>query len=65
MKYIVVTGGVMSGLGDFAGGVFGSDAYGVSADGSVVVGFGKSESGGQTFRQAFRWTTSEGVHHCR
>ena len=44
------------GLGDLDGGFFGSKAYGISADGSVVVGQGSSSSGGE----AFRWT-SEGM----
>jgi probable HAF family extracellular repeat protein len=42
----------MTGLGDLAGGSFGSVALGVSADGSVVVGQGRSASGDE----AFRWT---------
>lgn len=40
------------GLGDLPGGTYGSWAYGVSADGSVVVGYGRSASGAE----AFRWT---------
>ncbi len=43
------------GLGDFPGGTFESSALRVSADGSVVVGYGTSDSG----KQAFRWTQSE------
>jgi len=39
------------GLGDLYGGIFRSDAKGVSADGSVVVGWSDSVSG----YQAFRW----------
>ena len=42
----------MAGLGDLPGGVFGSDAWGVSADGSVVVGGSYSASG---IGEAFRW----------
>ncbi|MBX9792466.1 MAG: PEP-CTERM sorting domain-containing protein [Pirellulales bacterium] len=45
------------GLGDLPGGGFGSYAYGVSADGSVVVGFGSSASASE----AFRWTSDGGV----
>ena len=39
------------GLGDFSGGGFESKAYGVSADGSIVVGYGTTASG----QQAFCW----------
>ncbi len=39
------------GLGDLIGGSFSSEAYGVSADGSVVVGRSESASG----TEAFRW----------
>src|ERR1043166_4071537 len=45
------------GLGDLSGGSFFSTAYGVSADGSVVVGLGNSGSG----TEAFRWTSSGGM----
>ena len=41
----------MVGLGDLPGGTFRSEAYGVSSNGSVVVGMSKSDSG----REAFRW----------
>lgn len=41
----------MVGLGDLPGGFFYSDAYGVSSDGSVVVGWSSSASG----MEAFRW----------
>ncbi len=40
------------GLGDLPGGTYGSWAYGVSADGSVVVGVSRSGNG----TEAFRWT---------
>jgi probable HAF family extracellular repeat protein len=43
------------GLGDLPGSIFGSYAYGVSADGSVVVGDSYSASG----REAFRWEAGE------
>jgi len=45
------------GLGDLPGGDFDSCAYGVSSNGSVVVGTGVSESGGE----AFRWTQAGGM----
>ena len=45
------------GLGDLPGGGFDSKAYGVSADGSVVVCQGESTSG----EEAFRWTLSGGI----
>jgi probable HAF family extracellular repeat protein len=44
----------INGLGDFAGGMSASEARAVSADGSVVVGYGTSAAG----NEAFRWTTS-------
>ena len=47
----------MVGLGDLPGGSFGSYSQAVSADGSTVVGFGNSVSGGE----AFRWTFAEGM----
>lgn len=45
------------GLGDLPGGNFESDAYGVSADGSVVSGTGYAASG----LQAYRWTSGTGM----
>lgn len=45
------------GLGDLPGGVVFSRAYAVSADGSVVVGSSRGESG----QEAFRWTRAEGM----
>jgi probable HAF family extracellular repeat protein len=45
------------GLGDLAGGSFSSLAQGVSADGSVVVGIGRSAPGSE----AFRWTSGTGM----
>jgi len=45
------------GLGDLPGGRFRSFAWGVSADGSVVVGYSDSTSG----TEAFRWTSSGGM----
>ncbi len=49
--------GGMVGLGDLAGGPFLSYGYGVSADGSAVVGTSWSASG----FEAFRWTVSGGM----
>ena len=45
----------MMGLGDFPGGNFFSKATGVSADGNVVVGFGRRAS---FVTEAFRWTAA-------
>ena len=44
-------------VGDLSGGVFSSVAYGVSADGAVVVGKSDSSSG----TEAFRWTQPGGM----
>jgi probable HAF family extracellular repeat protein len=44
-------------LGDLPGAPFSSSAYGVSADGSVIVGWGASASG----YEAFRWTSEGGM----
>lgn len=44
------------GLGDLPGGLFRSAAFGVSANGSVVVGESSSENGGQ---EAFRWENGD------
>jgi probable HAF family extracellular repeat protein len=49
--------GGMVGLGDLPGGFVESCANGVSADGSVVVGWSKSGAGAE----AFRWTQSGGM----
>jgi probable HAF family extracellular repeat protein len=48
----------MVGLGDLPGGVLRSEAYGVSADGAVVVG---SSSAHETDYEAFRWTAEGGM----
>ena len=45
------------GLGDFPGGEFNSSTKAVSADGSVIIGYGTTASG----EQAFRWTQSTGM----
>ncbi len=54
-----------SGLGDLAGGTFESHATGVSADGSVVVGYGVSAASVPTAfystHEAFRWTQAGGM----
>ena len=45
------------GLGDLPGGIANSTAYGVSADGTAVVGCGNSAAG----TEAFRWTRARGM----
>ena len=50
-------GAAFQGLGDLSGGTFSSKAYDVSADGSTIVGMGRSDSG----YQAFRWTVDMGM----
>lgn len=45
------------GLGDLSGGAFESSAFGVSSDGSVVVGYSIAAAGGE----AFRWTEVGGM----
>jgi probable HAF family extracellular repeat protein len=47
----------MLGIGDLPGGFFGSSAEGVSADGTVVVGYGTGPAGSE----AIRWTPSGGM----
>ncbi|MBI5864691.1 MAG: PEP-CTERM sorting domain-containing protein [Planctomycetes bacterium] len=49
----------MVSLGDFPGNQRNSGAYGVSADGSVVVGFGSSER--SRLIEGFRWTAETGL----
>jgi probable HAF family extracellular repeat protein len=44
-------------LGDLPGGSFSSAAYGISADGKVIVGRGASTNG----NEAFRWTAATGM----
>ncbi len=44
-------------LGDFPGGNFESQARAISADGSTVLGFGRTEFG----YEAFRWTAATGM----
>jgi probable HAF family extracellular repeat protein len=50
--------GGMVGIGDLPGGYFASEARGLSADGSVVVGWGYSDVGAP---EAFYWTEAEGL----
>ncbi len=49
--------GTMIGLGDLPGGAFYSNAYDVSADGTVVVGVSEGANG----NEAFRWTAETGM----
>jgi probable HAF family extracellular repeat protein len=49
------------GLGDLANGNFRSIAYGVSADGAVVVGYGTSGTNNANSIEAFRWTSTDGM----
>jgi probable HAF family extracellular repeat protein len=53
-------GGGMIGLGDLPGGAFDSTATDISADGSVIVGAGKSSASGSNY-EAFRWTSGSGM----
>ncbi|HET6304990.1 MAG TPA: PEP-CTERM sorting domain-containing protein, partial [Myxococcota bacterium] len=48
---------IFLGLGDLPGERFESEAHAVSADGTVVVGYGTSPAG----REAFRWTAATGM----
>ena len=48
------------GLGDLSGGSFYSQAFAVSADGSVVVGSSRSALSGSN-DEAFYWTRDEGM----
>jgi uncharacterized membrane protein len=49
---------ILTGLGDLAGGSFSSVANGVSADGSVVVGYGSSAAAGA---EPFIWDATSGM----
>jgi uncharacterized membrane protein len=51
----------MVGLGDLPGGSFNSHALGASSDGSVVVGYGNSDSG----YEAFIWNATDGIRNLR
>jgi probable HAF family extracellular repeat protein len=57
------SGNGAQGLGDLPGENFWSDASGVSADGSVVVGTGNRSFGGDSVDgpEAFRWTSAQGM----
>ena len=50
----------MVGLADLPGGESFSEAFGISADGAVVVGLSRSAASGSLY-EAFRWTESEGM----
>jgi len=55
-------GGGMVGLGDLPGGDFFSQARGISADGSTVVGHSSSAAdAGNYDEEAFRWTAASGM----
>jgi len=53
--------GGMQALGDLAGGSYQSLAWGVSADGRVVVGESSSAQAGLLDVEAFRWTAATGM----
>jgi probable HAF family extracellular repeat protein len=50
----------MVGIGDLSGGSFSSGAYGLSADGSVVVG-GSNSANNTNGGEAFHWTQATGM----
>ena len=50
------------GLGDLTGGLFSSVAYGVSGDGSVVVGSSNATSGASP-NEAFLWDEAHGLRN--
>jgi len=56
-KIISGTGSTFQALGDLPGGSFGSAAYSVSSDGSVIVGYGTTNNG----TQACSWTQATGM----
>jgi len=51
------------GLGDFPGGVTNSNAYGISADGRFIVGYGCPGIFDPYTHEAFRWTERGGLEH--
>ncbi len=53
--------GAMSGLGDLPGGDDSSWAFGASADGSIIVGWGTTDAG----QEAFVWDASHGMRNLR
>ena len=55
--YRWTAGSGMQGLGDLPGGIFRSSALAVSADGTVVIGYGMSA----VWQEAFRWTADGGM----
>ena len=57
--FLWTSAGGMVGLGDLPGHTLMSKAYGVSADGSVVVGTGNIFT--EYFEEAFRWTEAGGM----
>ncbi len=54
---LTVYGASLDDLGDLTGGSASSTAYGINADGTVVVGYGTSAGG----TEAFRWTAGTGM----
>jgi RNA polymerase sigma factor (sigma-70 family) len=53
----------MIGLGDFPGGVTNSNAYGISALGNFIVGYGCPGTFDPYTHEAFRWTEQGGLEH--
>jgi RNA polymerase sigma factor (sigma-70 family) len=53
----------MTELGDFPGGATNSNAYGVSPNGAIVVGYGCPGTFGNYTHEAFRWTAASGLVH--
>lgn len=52
----------MVGMGDLPGSPFASEAWGVSADGTVIVGWGTYGPGiGAPWKEAWRWTAQTGM----
>jgi probable HAF family extracellular repeat protein len=57
MMAVAASAQSFTGLGDLPGSIFNSQALGVSADGSVIVGLSVSSNG----TEAFRWTSGGGM----
>jgi uncharacterized membrane protein len=55
----------MTGLGDLPGGDFYSKATDISADGSVVVGYGTSDLVSYSGWEAFYWTADNGMQNLK
>ena len=53
----------MTGLGDLTGGIYASQATGVSADGSIVVG--NSADGSSNYNTAFIWDADNGMRNLK